>query len=89
MAAAGPSLLHRSCAVAHPLPRFTRCPRSEEIAFYNGAQHEKHVVMSMFDSLMRHVRRAQQYRFTIGVIDTFVAKCVPGPPPRFHCHRGH
>ena len=30
--------------------------------------------MSMFDSLMRHIRRAQQYRFTIGVIDTFVAK---------------
>jgi len=47
---------------------------SEEVAFYDGAEHEKGVVWSVFDSLMRHVRRAQQYRFTIGVIDTLVAK---------------
>jgi len=64
------------CVVVGVTPVACRWLCSEEIAFYDGAEHEKGVVWSVFESLMRHIRRAQQYRFTIGVIDTFVAKYV-------------
>lgn len=47
---------------------------SEEVAFYNGNAREKHVITTMFERLVGHMRRAQQFRFSVGVLDTIVAK---------------
>mmetsp|Transcript_109 Transcript_109/g.318 ORF Transcript_109/g.318 Transcript_109/m.318 type:complete len:648 (+) Transcript_109:36-1979(+) len=49
---------------------------SEEIAFYKGNEREARVVNDTFRRLIRMVRRAQQFRFSIGVVDSIVAKYV-------------
>jgi ATP-binding cassette subfamily D (ALD) protein 3 len=47
---------------------------SEEIAFYGGNERERGVIMSTFSHLVAHLRRAMQFRYTIGIVDTIVAK---------------
>ena len=51
------------CVVVGVTPVACRWLCSEEIAFYDGAEHEKGVVWSVFESLMRHIRRAVCQRF--------------------------
>ena len=47
---------------------------SEEIAFYNGSKREKWIISHTFDRLIAHMRRSQQFRYLMGMIDTLVAK---------------
>lgn len=47
---------------------------SEEIAFYNGNVREKRILDQSFDRLIDLVRRSQQFRFAMSVIDNIVAK---------------
>eukprot|EP00296_Roombia_truncata_P007545 JP445986.1.p1 GENE.JP445986.1~~JP445986.1.p1 ORF type:complete len:672 (-),score=171.35 JP445986.1:179-2194(-) len=47
---------------------------SEEIAFYNGKDREKMVVESTFQALVRHLSRAMNFRFSVGIVDTIIAK---------------
>ena len=47
----------------------------EEIAFYQGAKREHWVVSHTFDRLLAHLRRSQIFRYTMGVVDSLVAKC--------------
>lgn len=47
---------------------------SEEIAFYNGNVREKRIIDESFTRLIDLVRKSQQFRFSISVIDNIVAK---------------
>lgn len=47
---------------------------SEEIAFYNGNVREKRIIDESFSRLIDLVRKSQQFRFSISVIDNIVAK---------------
>ncbi|KAJ0405239.1 hypothetical protein P43SY_006924 [Pythium insidiosum] len=47
---------------------------SEEIAFYNGNVREKHILDESFTRLIDLVRQSQQFRFSVAVIDSIVAK---------------
>lgn len=47
---------------------------SEEIAFYEGQNREKGLILDTFQKLMRHLRTTQQFRYASGFIDTIVAK---------------
>jgi len=47
---------------------------SEEVAFYRGDAREAYWVERSFRNLERHVRRVMQFRFSVGMIDTVVAK---------------
>ncbi|KJE92701.1 ATP-binding cassette [Capsaspora owczarzaki ATCC 30864] len=47
---------------------------AEEIAFYNGNEKEKLVITQTFNRLVNMLRRSMQFRFGMGVIDSFVAK---------------
>ncbi|KAF9973410.1 ATP-binding cassette sub- D member 3 [Actinomortierella ambigua] len=47
---------------------------SEEIAFYNGAEREKHGVNSSFDKIVRHVRKVYTLRFANGIFDSVLVK---------------
>lgn len=47
---------------------------SEEVAFYNGNLREQSVIETTFNRLIQHVRKAQQFRFSMGFVDTLVAK---------------
>lgn len=49
---------------------------SEEVAFYNGNEREKWIIEQVFDGLIRHLRNAQRFRYSLGVVDTVVAKCT-------------
>lgn len=47
---------------------------SEEIAFYNGNVREKKILDESFTRLIDLVRKSQQFRFSVSVIDNIVAK---------------
>ncbi|ETV92478.1 hypothetical protein, variant [Aphanomyces invadans] len=47
---------------------------SEEIAFYHGNEREHSIVQSSYDALIQLIRQAQQFRFSVSVIDNVVAK---------------
>ncbi|RLN95874.1 hypothetical protein BBJ28_00006411, partial [Nothophytophthora sp. Chile5] len=47
---------------------------SEEIAFYNGNVREKRILDESFNRLIDLVRKSQQFRFSVSVIDNIVAK---------------
>uniref|UniRef100_A0A8D2IPE5 ATP-binding cassette sub-family D member 3 n=1 Tax=Varanus komodoensis TaxID=61221 RepID=A0A8D2IPE5_VARKO len=47
---------------------------SEEIAFYNGNQREKQTIHKAFRKLVEHLHNFILFRFTMGFIDTIVAK---------------
>lgn len=47
---------------------------SEEIAFYNGNVREKKILDESFSRLIDLVRKSQQFRFSVSVIDNIVAK---------------
>uniref|UniRef100_A0A803TSX8 ATP-binding cassette sub-family D member 3 n=1 Tax=Anolis carolinensis TaxID=28377 RepID=A0A803TSX8_ANOCA len=47
---------------------------SEEIAFYNGNQREKQTIHKAFRKLVEHLHKFILFRFTMGFIDTIIAK---------------
>lgn len=47
---------------------------AEEIAFYKGNRKEEGVLRASFRRLLTLVRKAQQFRFSMGVVDTMIAK---------------
>lgn len=47
---------------------------SEEIAFYQGAKREQWIITHTFSRLIEHLRRSQQFRYAMGIVDTLVAK---------------
>eukprot|EP01137_Pigoraptor_chileana_P007976 Opistho-2@54249 len=47
---------------------------SEEIAFYNGNERERLVINQSFARLVRLLRTAMQFRFTMGCVDSIIAK---------------
>ncbi|XP_060629947.2 ATP-binding cassette sub-family D member 3 isoform X2 [Anolis sagrei] len=47
---------------------------SEEIAFYNGNQREKQTIHKAFRKLVEHLHNFILFRFTMGFIDTIIAK---------------
>eukprot|EP00002_Diphylleia_rotans_P035942 TRINITY_DN787_c0_g2_i1.p1 TRINITY_DN787_c0_g2~~TRINITY_DN787_c0_g2_i1.p1 ORF type:complete len:670 (-),score=139.49 TRINITY_DN787_c0_g2_i1:443-2452(-) len=46
----------------------------EEIAFYGGNLREKETVSNRFQTLFDHIQKVLQFRFTVGVVDTIIAK---------------
>jgi ATP-binding cassette, subfamily D (ALD), member 3 len=49
---------------------------AEEVAFYIGNERETQIIGNRFDNLMAHLRRMMNFRFSVGVVDTIVAKYV-------------
>ncbi|XP_053529645.1 ATP-binding cassette sub-family D member 3 isoform X2 [Ictalurus punctatus] len=49
---------------------------SEEIAFYNGGQREKINIHQTFHKLVEHLKRFIWFRFSVGVVDSIVAKYI-------------
>ncbi|MCI4391068.1 hypothetical protein PGIGA_G00130220 [Pangasianodon gigas] len=49
---------------------------SEEIAFYNGGQREKINIHQTFHKLVEHLKRFIWFRFSMGVVDSIVAKYI-------------
>eukprot|EP00013_Stygamoeba_regulata_P017795 CAMPEP_0177681076 /NCGR_PEP_ID=MMETSP0447-20121125/30517_1 /TAXON_ID=0 /ORGANISM="Stygamoeba regulata, Strain BSH-02190019" /LENGTH=664 /DNA_ID=CAMNT_0019190457 /DNA_START=164 /DNA_END=2158 /DNA_ORIENTATION=+ len=47
---------------------------SEEIAFYHGNAREKATLTTFFTRLVNHIRHAMQFRFSMGIIDSVIAK---------------
>mmetsp|Transcript_1791 Transcript_1791/g.2538 ORF Transcript_1791/g.2538 Transcript_1791/m.2538 type:complete len:693 (+) Transcript_1791:35-2113(+) len=47
---------------------------SEEVAFYQGAKKEEGVLKKAYQQLCSHVRRSQQFRCSLGVLDHVIAK---------------
>ncbi|ETV69807.1 hypothetical protein, variant [Aphanomyces astaci] len=47
---------------------------SEEIAFYHGNKREHAILQSSYDALVHLIRQAQQFRFSISVVDNIIAK---------------
>ncbi|XP_033198527.1 ATP binding cassette subfamily D member Pmp70 [Bombus vancouverensis nearcticus] len=47
---------------------------SEEIAFYQGNNREKLTVLSSFHKLMTHLRKCQEFKTLMGIIDNLVGK---------------
>ena len=47
---------------------------SEEVAFYNGNNKEKHTIVNTFNKLMSHLKYYTKFRFRMGVIDDVIAK---------------
>eukprot|EP01095_Lingulamoeba_sp_RSL-Kostka_P001850 TRINITY_DN1264_c2_g5_i1.p1 TRINITY_DN1264_c2_g5~~TRINITY_DN1264_c2_g5_i1.p1 ORF type:complete len:676 (-),score=243.24 TRINITY_DN1264_c2_g5_i1:186-2213(-) len=47
---------------------------SEEIAFYQGNEKEESVIKETFNRLMSHLRKSTQFRFSMGIVDSIVAK---------------
>ncbi|XP_046731888.1 ATP-binding cassette sub-family D member 3-like isoform X2 [Silurus meridionalis] len=48
----------------------------EEIAFYNGGQREKINIHQTFNKLVEHLKSFIWFRFSMGVIDSIVAKYI-------------
>ncbi|KDO24509.1 hypothetical protein SPRG_10324 [Saprolegnia parasitica CBS 223.65] len=46
----------------------------EEIAFYNGNKREASILQASFDALVSLIRQSQQFRFSMSVIDSVIAK---------------
>ncbi|RHY34911.1 hypothetical protein DYB32_000580 [Aphanomyces invadans] len=53
---------------------------SEEIAFYHGNEREHSIVQSSYDALIQLIRQAQQFRFSVSVVDNVVAKVIVAEP---------
>ncbi|KAF5880228.1 ATP-binding cassette sub-family D member 3-like, partial [Clarias magur] len=49
---------------------------SEEIAFYNGGQREKINIHQTFHKLVEHLKSFIWFRFSMGVVDSIVAKYI-------------
>ncbi|KAK3534820.1 hypothetical protein QTP86_026073 [Hemibagrus guttatus] len=49
---------------------------SEEIAFYNGGLREKINIHQTFHKLVEHLKRFIWFRFSMGVVDSIVAKYI-------------
>ncbi|XP_062843524.1 ATP-binding cassette sub-family D member 3-like [Trichomycterus rosablanca] len=49
---------------------------SEEIAFYNGGRREKIIIHHTFYKLVEHLKQFIFFRFSLGVMDSIVAKYV-------------
>ncbi|XP_065132170.1 ATP-binding cassette sub-family D member 3b [Paramisgurnus dabryanus] len=49
---------------------------SEEIAFYNGSRREKQTLNGIFQKLVDHLSRFIHFRFTMGVMDSIIAKYI-------------
>ncbi|XP_073705527.1 ATP-binding cassette sub-family D member 3b [Garra rufa] len=49
---------------------------SEEIAFYNGNRREKQTINGTFQKLVDHLNRFIQFRFSMGVMDSIIAKYI-------------
>ncbi|XP_056598505.1 ATP-binding cassette sub-family D member 3b isoform X1 [Triplophysa dalaica] len=49
---------------------------SEEIAFYNGNRREKQTINAIFQKLVDHLSRFIHFRFSMGVIDSIIAKYI-------------
>ncbi|XP_076837566.1 ATP-binding cassette sub-family D member 3b [Brachyhypopomus gauderio] len=49
---------------------------SEEIAFYNGSKREKKSIYETFQKLVEHLSRFIYFRFSMGIVDSIVAKYV-------------
>jgi len=47
---------------------------SEEIAFYGGNQREQETMNNSFSRLVRHLRKAMQFRFAMGITDSIITK---------------
>ncbi|TRY53663.1 hypothetical protein DNTS_008663 [Danionella cerebrum] len=47
---------------------------SEEIAFYNGNKREKQTIIGTFQKLVDHLRHFIHFRFSMGVMDSIIAK---------------
>lgn len=47
---------------------------SEEIAFYNGADWERHNIDRGFDSLFRHINYVLKKKFWMGIFDSMLVK---------------
>lgn len=47
---------------------------SEEIAFYNGNNKERHTILTAFENLYQHLRRFIFFRFKMGIVDDIIAK---------------
>ncbi|XP_010889448.1 ATP-binding cassette sub-family D member 3a isoform X1 [Esox lucius] len=49
---------------------------SEEIAFYNGNMREKQTIHSTFKKLVDHLHKFIFFRFTMGFVDSLIAKYI-------------
>uniref|UniRef100_A0A673NFV4 ATP-binding cassette sub-family D member 3-like n=1 Tax=Sinocyclocheilus rhinocerous TaxID=307959 RepID=A0A673NFV4_9TELE len=49
---------------------------SEEIAFYNGNRREKQTINGTFQKLVDHLSRFIHFRFSMGVVDSIIAKYI-------------
>ncbi|XP_012670628.2 ATP-binding cassette sub-family D member 3a isoform X1 [Clupea harengus] len=49
---------------------------SEEIAFYNGNVREKDTIYSTFQKLVNHMHNFIVFRFTMGFVDSIIAKYI-------------
>ncbi|XP_056112952.1 ATP-binding cassette sub-family D member 3b isoform X2 [Rhinichthys klamathensis goyatoka] len=49
---------------------------SEEIAFYNGDRREKQTIIGSFQKLVDHLNRFIHFRFSMGVVDSIIAKYI-------------
>uniref|UniRef100_A0A8C1C5Q2 ATP-binding cassette, sub-family D (ALD), member 3b n=2 Tax=Cyprinus carpio TaxID=7962 RepID=A0A8C1C5Q2_CYPCA len=49
---------------------------SEEIAFYNGNRREKQTINGTFQKLVDHLSRFIHFRFSMGVLDSIIAKYI-------------
>ncbi|XP_057679879.1 ATP-binding cassette sub-family D member 3a [Corythoichthys intestinalis] len=49
---------------------------SEEIAFYNGNQREKQIIHTTFKKLVDHLHNFIFFRFTMGFVDSIIAKYI-------------
>ncbi|XP_051990349.1 ATP-binding cassette sub-family D member 3-like [Xyrauchen texanus] len=49
---------------------------SEEIAFYNGNRREKQTINGTFQKLVDHLSRFIHFRFSMGVMDSIIAKYI-------------
>lgn len=47
---------------------------SEEVAFYQGNNREKLILLASFQKLVTHLRRFLEFRTFIGIVDNFVGK---------------
>lgn len=49
---------------------------SEEVAFYQGNQREKLILLASFEKLTNHLRKFLEFRVGMGIIDNIVAKYI-------------
>ncbi|XP_067218560.1 ATP-binding cassette sub-family D member 3b isoform X2 [Chanodichthys erythropterus] len=49
---------------------------SEEIAFYNGSRREKQTIITTFQKLVDHLNHFIHFRFSMGVMDSIIAKYI-------------